>query len=228
MLLGFDLASANAELIITIEQRTFETKPKAVEILEKLEREDPAPGPYRTFRFHGWEPIAWLNNSSPDRCREFVIWERDTIQPKYGLLWDVDYTATRGTAELYDYDWFFGPFVMTITPEVADSLKRISRGQAVAGRQIVCYPRRGFDMWNTRYFLLPMLAGGWTYERRGYASFLPKSKLVYPTEKEFLAFTTEALRDRVVNEDFQILKNEAAYPRPGSSIKQGSSRRSKA
>ncbi len=43
-----------------------------------------------------------------------VAWERDTIQPKYGINLGVEYTHAFGVGELYDYDWFFDGFPRTI------------------------------------------------------------------------------------------------------------------
>ena len=50
------------------------------------------------------------------------------------------------------------------------------------GRKIVYYPRRGFDLWNSKYFVLPRRPDN--TEVRGYASFLPDSERVYPPPEE--------------------------------------------
>lgn len=213
LLAGADLAIAGTDLVITAEQSLFEREPKALGIIKAYERDHPADGPYRIFRMHAWEPPQWSMQGSDRRTTEFVEWEGDTLQPKYGLLSGVSYTATRGTAELYDYDWFFGPFPMTIDPLAAQALKRASFGQAPLKRRIVCYPRKGFDLWNTRYFLVPINGGGWSEERRSYASFLPNSEPIYPDRDELAKGTAESFQNRVSREDFQVLLNKDAFPR---------------
>ncbi len=105
-----DLALANARFVLTVPQELFETRPKVFQLIAEAERQDPFPGPYRVHRMPYWEPMGWLFRPSPDRVRDFVVWERDTIQPKYGLRYAIHYTLALGVAELYDYEWFFGGF----------------------------------------------------------------------------------------------------------------------
>ncbi len=119
-LLTADLALANTHFVLTVPQRELDAKPEVVRLIEEAERKDPAPGPYRVHRMPIWTPITWVRDSSPDRVRQFVAWERDTIQPKYGLLWGVHYTQTLGVAELYDHSWFFGGFLRARTADGTD------------------------------------------------------------------------------------------------------------
>src|SRR5262249_51692098 len=173
-----DLALANTRYVLTVPQELFETTPEVVRAIEAAERRDPAPGPYRAHRMPLWDPFVWRIESSGDRVRDFVVWERNTIQPKYGLRYGIEYTLVQGTAELYDYEWYFGGFYRTIDEPTARML-------ATTVREVVVYPRRGFDMWNTRYFVLPLPPNGWKDEHRGYAAFLPNTDLVYPPLEEF-------------------------------------------
>jgi hypothetical protein len=203
-----DLALANARYVLTLPQELFETTPEVVRVIEDAERTTPAPGLYRVHRMPLWDPIIWRLERSDDRVRDFVVWERNTIQPKYGLRYGVNYTVTRGVAELYDYDWFFGPFYRTIDEPTARMLG------AKAGEQVVVYPRRGLDMWNTRYFVLPLYPGGWKEEHRGYAAFLPSTDSIYPRYDDFNGPGGKARRQAwVERQDFQILRNRNAYPR---------------
>lgn len=212
--ISIDLAIADASLIVTVPQADFEKKPHAIELIEKAEKADPSAGPFRIFRMHVWEPNDWLLYSSSDRYHAIMRWERDTLQPKYGLPYGICYAITKGTAELYDYEFFFGPFMMSVKPAIASALSRASFGQEVAGARIVCHPRRGYDLWGARYFLVPAMAAGWVQEHRGYASFLPRTEPVYPERDAFEGRDRgEKVKNWIMKEDFQILRNLDAFPR---------------
>jgi hypothetical protein len=152
-----DLAVANSRFVLTVPQEMLdvENTPEVLERIAEAEAEQPTEGPYRIHRMPVWNPLNWSLESDPDRVRELVRWERDTIQPKYGLLSGVEYTHTEGTAELYDIMFFFAPFQRRLRPEAARILN------AEVGKEIVVFPRRGFDLWNTRYFVVPMVAAEW-------------------------------------------------------------------
>ncbi len=139
-LLTADLALANAHFVLTVPQRLLDAKPKVVRRIEAAECRDPAPGPYRVHRMPIWNPFAWLRESSPDRVRDFVSWERDTLQPKYGLLWGIHYTQTLGVAELYDHSWFFGGFLRTLDAPMARALARrpARRSSSIRGAPSIC------------------------------------------------------------------------------------------
>ena len=55
-----------------------------------------------------------------------------------------------------------------------------------AGDEIIYYPRRGFDLWNTRYFILPYFPNGWNDETRATAAFLDQTRAVYPKADQFI------------------------------------------
>jgi hypothetical protein len=186
----------------------METTPKVVRLIEEAERRNPSPGPYRVHRMPLWDPYLWRSQSSPERVRDFVVWERDTIQPKYGLPYKVEYTLTLGVAELYDYEWFFGGFLRTADDEVANWLG------VKPGEKVVVYPRRAFDFWNTRYFVLPAHPNGWKDEYRAFAAFLPNTEPIYPDPKTFEGPRKQELQKQwVEREDCQILRNLMVYPR---------------
>jgi hypothetical protein len=208
VILTGDLALANARDVVMLPQTLFETTPKVVRLLEADERARPAPGPFRIHRMPIWSPFVWRVKTSPDRVRDFVAWERDSVQPKYGIRYGYQYTLTLGVAELYDYEWFFGGFLRTIDEKTARALK------AKPGQQVVVYPRRAFDLWNTRYFIVPGHSNGWKDEERGYASFLPHSTPVYPAPGDFEGpGGAERQNAWAESEDFQIFRNEEAFPR---------------
>jgi hypothetical protein len=202
-----DLAAANAQFILTIPQHYFETDPKVLEIIRKAEAEDPSPGPYRVHRMPIWNPTGWNESKSTDRVRDFFVWERDTLQPKYGIPLGVSYTLVMGVAELYDYEWFFSGYTRLLEEEAARQL-----GVSTTER-VVAFPRRSFDLWTTRYFVLPYLPH-WTNEHRGFATFLEHTKRVYPPKEMFSGpDRNQREEDWVRNQDFQIMRNQTPYPR---------------
>ncbi len=204
-----DLAVANARSILTVPQALFETTPEVVRIIADAERAQPATGPYRVHRMPQWDPPIWFTRPSTDRTQDFVEWERNTVQPKYGITFGMDYTHTMGVAELYDYEWYFGGFPRKIrSAELARTL-----GIEV-GKEVVYFPRRSFNMWNTRYFILPCWPNGWRDEFRGYAAFLLDCDAIYPDPARFRGpGGAEALKKWTEEQDFQVFRNRQEYPR---------------
>ena len=160
---------------------------------------------------HAGSGIRWVG-TWPARAIGFascVAWERDTLQPKSGINFGIEYTHTLGTAELYDYEWYFSGFLRTVhDKDVAESLG------VELGKKVVYYPRRGFDMWNTRYFVVPAYPNGWRDENRGFASFLFKTQPVYPERDRFLGPNgKEEYKEWVETKDFRIQRNDQEFPR---------------
>ena len=147
ILMTADLAAANARYVMTVPQSLFDTKPEILAKIEAAENLEPANGPYRIHRMPSWNPVGWNSTPSKDRLFQMISWERDTIQPKYGIEYGVEYTHTMGVAELYDYDWYFSGF-----PWKVRNSKSARRMGVELGREVVYFPRRGFDMWNTTLF----------------------------------------------------------------------------
>jgi hypothetical protein len=207
LVLTVDLGSTNPYLIQTVPQSDFEVTPKVVKLIEEAERLDPSPGPYRVHRMPIWNPVSWQKNASGNRVRDFVTWEHETIQPKYGLLHGVEYTQTIGVAEIYDHSWFFAPFPRTVRAEGAKMLG------IKPGDQIVVYPRRGYDLWNSRYFILPALPS-WNEVDRGTATFLTQTERIYPPPEIYAGDLNDPkVKHWTEQEDFQILRNKTAFPR---------------
>jgi hypothetical protein len=209
ILMTVDLASANALFVLTIPQALFETKPEIVKGIEAAERDDPSPGPFRIHRMPTWHPLGWPDIASKNRALELVLWERDTIQPKYGINFGVEYTHTMGVGELYDFDWYFSGFPRNIhDPEVARRL-----GVQVE-KEVVYFPRRAYDMWNTRYFITPFFPNGWRDENRGHASFLFESDAVLPEPYKFKGpGGAEEARTWIETRDYKVLRNRQHFPR---------------
>ena len=149
-----------------------------------------------------------MGRGSPDRMGELLRWSRDTLQPKYGIPYGVCYAAAEGTAELYDYWWFFAPFDPKLDAQAARMLGK------KPGDRVVLHPRGGVDLWNARYFLMPVHHGGWQSEHRSYLAFVTDSRLLFP---KFLSdrgpVADKAMAAWLENHDWQLFRNEAAYPR---------------
>ena len=175
LLVTADLAAANARCVLTVPQTVLDSKPEVLKAIEDEERNHPRPGHFRIHRMPAWHPRGWQMNASVDRAVDFVVWEHKTLLPKYGINLGVDYTHTFGVGEIYDYEWFFAS-----SPRIVRNLTMANAMGVDVGKEIVYFPRRTFDIWNTRYFVIPFDARGWRDASRGYASFLFDSERIYP------------------------------------------------
>ncbi len=203
--LSVDLAVASSRLIWTAPQALFDSKPEALRQIELAERDDPSPGPFRIFRLNLWHPERFIAPSTPSRSRELFDWERQTLDPLNGLPVGLEYCVTTGVMELEDLLDFFHPQIFPAGEEAARVL------QVEQGQKICYYPRRSYDLWGVRYFILPVRPLNWESQARGYASFAFNSKVVFPKRART---GDEAERERWnFTEDWQIVRNTAAYPR---------------
>lgn len=205
-----DLGWASARFVLTVPQALFEAEPEVLRIIREAESKNPKPqAPYRIHRMPLWNPPGWQEETSPDRVHDFVEWERGTIQPKYAINLGVEYTYTMGVAELYDYEWYFAGFERIVRdPDVAKSL-----GIEV-GKEVVYYPRRAYDMWGTRYFIVPAFPNGWKDEMRGSASFRFDNQQIYPDRALYHGPKgKDNFRNWVETKDYEIHRNLNEYPR---------------
>ena len=206
-----DLTIANARFVLTVPQSLFEEQPELVTRIEEAERENPAPGGlFRVHRMPIWQPGIWGETSRQDIHEDYVKWERRTIQPKYAIPYGLSYTLTEGVSELYDYMFFFPPFEGVYRDE---TLARNIFGQNIS-EKLIAYPRRGFDLWNTRYFVLPYRLSNDT--KRGIASFLFEATELAPAlqkSDESEQTRSERMKNWVREEDWRLLRNDKAYPR---------------
>jgi Bacterial membrane protein YfhO len=210
VLMTADLAAANSRFVMTVPQSVFESKPEVMKIIEEAERTHPSPGPYRIHRSPIWSLVGWRTRASKDRVYEFVTWERDTIQPKYGINLGVEYTHTLGVAEIYDYEWYFNGFLWKIhDPQIARQLS------VELEQEVVYFPRRAYDMWNTRYFIVPYWANRWTDQERSYASIMFDSEAIAPDSSPFInpKGGKEAEKNWIETKDFRVLRNLHEFPR---------------
>ena len=174
-LVTIDLAMANAGLVITIPQTDFEEMPAVVQAIQAAERTNPTSGPFRIHRLASWVPSGWSENGSTQRLRELVDWEIDTLQPRLGVLHGLSYLLSDESETVgADYSRLFLPSFRSVNDATA---KRLG---IEPGRRVLWHPRRAFDLWGTRYFILPSYPEGWTSPNRSYAAFLDQTEMIYP------------------------------------------------
>jgi hypothetical protein len=209
LLLTADLAIANASLVFTIPQADYDREPEVVRAIRAAERAEPSRGPFRVHRLPLWAPIGWSQVVSTHRLREFVNWEIDTIDPNFGLLHGVSYVITGDSqTESADYRRFFRPVFRPVDAQAAAALG------VEPGRRVLYYPRRAFDLWGARYFILPSYPGGWETEARSYAAFLDQTELIYPDPAALSGPEHRRERERwLQTKDVQVRRNKAAFPR---------------
>ena len=111
--------------------------------------------PYRVHRTRIFQPLRWNDAADPERVVEMTRWERDTAQPKYGVPFGMQYVSTAGTMALYDPQFFLAPSVMSVPEPLRGAFAR-QMGRDVP--TMVYFFRTGYDLWNTRYLILPALA----------------------------------------------------------------------
>ena len=155
----------------------------------------------------GWFPLQFGTTGNFQRYAELIAWARETLYPLFALPLGLEYSTTIGSLELEDYAAFFHPRPMPVPAGIAQNL-------GVPARLPVAYfPRRSFDLWGARYFLLPA-SPDWSSLERGFASFLDKTELVYPDPD--LLFKSQSREGREpwnLRHDWQLRRNLAAYPR---------------
>ncbi|WP_435018172.1 hypothetical protein TA3x_000118 [Tundrisphaera sp. TA3] len=206
--LGCDLVMANAHHVITVPQSAFEGTPRALELIREAERADPSPGPFRVQRVGRWWPARWADpDGSPRDFDAITRWEHRSLRTNYNLPLGVESTFYFDTLEPVDYGSLFLPWSLSPPPETLRAHK------LRPDQPVWYYPRRAFDLWNTRYFIVPAKLV-WESPARGYASFIPKSTFLYPKPGTFDGPDGPALRAKWgETDDFRILRNENAYPR---------------
>ncbi len=155
-----------------------------------------------------WYPISFSTNRSAQRMGELISWGQATLQPMFGLPLELEYCRTQvGAWELDDYNAFFRPQAI---PVLADTARIL---EIPAGQPVLYFPRRCFDLWGVRYFILPALPD-WASRERGFASFLEQTDLIYPGPELLSGGEDREGREPwSVRQDWQLRRNRAAYPR---------------
>jgi hypothetical protein len=204
---ALDLGVAHRPLIYTIPQHILDARPRALDVIQSAEANDPSPGPFRIHRQANWAPAAWLAGGSADRLEDIVRWERDSLRSKYAITEGLAYASTRGTAELSELLPFFTSMPIRLDPEAS------RRNGFPEGYEVVYFTRRGFDLWNARYFILPARLA-LRSRFRGVLSLLPRTVEIDPPPGAFEGPDAAARRQHwLLKEDVQILRNQAAFPR---------------
>ena len=203
VVMAVDLGVANRGEVGVVAQSAYDAESPVLAAIRRDEKDQDGPG--RIFRLHSWVPGAWRRSSSLERLEEIVRWERQTLRPKYEQPLRIASTFAYGTTELADYGAFFEPFSVQPAPAIARGL-----GLSTEAR-VNYFPRRGFDLWNTRYFILPTRLS-WGSRGRGFGAFLADSRAIYPPP--LIGPDARARGDRRgMEEDVQVLRNLNAYPR---------------
>ena len=173
LLVATDLTLANSQLIWTVPQAHFEAPSQAAQLIDSAERSDPSAGPFRIHRMLGWFPAHFINTGTAERFREWIEWERGTLHPLYALPMGLEYCDTVWALELDDHAAFFRPRAMPVPAGMARVLG------IPAGQPVAYFPRRSYDLWGARYFVLPATPD-WSSLERGFASFLDNTELIHP------------------------------------------------
>jgi hypothetical protein len=194
LVMVLDLGMANASLVWTVPQAEFARPSRAFEEIATAEQADPSPGPFRVHRMGTSYPDGFARRESPGRLREAVGWERDTLQPLYALPQGLEYTLVQGIIESEDYALFFGSRL--VTPRDASG--------SVTGSPVYSFPRRSFDLWNSRYFLMPIAPEGWLGEERDFERLYPPAWVVQDAQRA---------KSWIERENWQLLRNKTAFPR---------------
>jgi hypothetical protein len=204
VVMALDLGAANARLVWTVPQAVFEEESRAARVIEDAERARPSPGPYRIYRMAFWHPEGFTKVGSPRRFEELTRWERDTLETIDGLPLGFSYCLNQGVLELFDYLMFFPRHEISAGAEAAKFLG------IPAGQPVSYTPRGGFDLWNARYFILPIRTDAWKSGNRGYAAFVPQTEVIFPAPGESAGPAGEAWRE---HQDWQVVRNKDTFPR---------------
>jgi hypothetical protein len=207
LLLTVDLGLANSRLVWTIPQAAYDAPSEVARLIEASERSNPFPGPFRIHRMTGSFPPQLFRADDADGLTKMITWARGTLHPLHALPLGLEYCITTGALKLDDHAALFHPQVMALPAETASALG------ARAGQEVVYFPRRCFDIWGARYFILPARPD-WASLGRGYAAFLNKTDLIYPSPDVLYERPSRKNQEPWgLRQDWQLRRNQAAYPR---------------
>ena len=184
-------ALTGREIVWTVPQADLDSVPQVARLIEQAERSDPSPGPFRIHRVEQWHPAEFSRSRSPDRLAELVAWEHDTLDRLHAEPYALPYTVVRGVIDIEEYLDFF---------ELRATWARDDEG---IERPIYSFPRGGYDLWNARYFLMPVGLNGWMGPERGFTRIAPSDEVVGDPRA----------RRWVEQQGWQLLRNHRAFPR---------------
>ena len=213
-LVAADLAIANAGLIVTLPQDEFDRAPQALAIIQAAERDQPSIGPFRIHRLPASAPPAWNRTPSTDRARDLMIWHRDSLIPGWGIPQGATFTHVEISAlEPEQFSRLFRSYIQRVDARTAANIG------ATPGQRVLCYSRQSFDLWGTRYFILPIDPGDWQQPNRAFISFLADTEQVYPRPRSQQGATASDPAEPTRRlEDVQIRRNTAAFRARGLSM----------
>jgi len=96
-----DLCIANRWMIPTADRRYFAQQST---LREKITETHQGPQPPRVYRYSIWYPSLFRNQTSADRFAESVVFDRETLWPKYSLEHRVSSVAVQGTMSIQSYE----------------------------------------------------------------------------------------------------------------------------
>lgn len=97
-----DVAAAQRWLLPTVAVSELEDEPR---IARMLPREGDSASDFlpRIYRDRHWLPLEWARKGSPDRLRDMLRWDRETLWPKYHLPLRIGTVETSGMLVPNDY-----------------------------------------------------------------------------------------------------------------------------
>jgi hypothetical protein len=209
ILMTADLTVANSRYVMLVPQSLFEAKSEAVQVIEDAERADRSPEPFRVHRLRGWNPRSWAETTSSDRLIEVNRWEHDTLDPKHGIAYGVEYAQSLGLGQLAGYEPFFASTYLRVPDDRAASVLGVEVGEPV-----LYFAHRAFDLWNTRYLIVPFEFEGSVDLSRSAAPFLFHCRQVYPDPAAFEGPQGAVLARRwSESRDYRVLRNLSEFPR---------------
>jgi hypothetical protein len=195
---ALDLGAANVRLVWTVPQAEFDKPSAAAKEITAAERSGSSvsspTGSFRVHRMGTSYPDGFAHRGSRQRLREAVAWERDTLHPLYALPRNLDYTLVQGIIESDDYALFFGGRL--VTPRDA--------GGSTIGPPVYSLPRRAFDLWNSRYVIIPVAPQGWLGADQDFDRLYPLPEVVDDPRRS---------RAWIEQENWQLLRNKTVFPR---------------
>jgi len=123
-----------------------------------------------------------------------MAWQRDTLDPLFGLPLGLQHTLCQGVLERDDYVLFFGSGMATPA----------GPGGGAAGPYLYWVPRSGYSLWNARYVIMPVSSNGWIGGNGLLERLYPSSEVVGDAEQA---------RRWIAQEDWQLTRNWGAHPR---------------
>jgi hypothetical protein len=192
VLVTADLALAGCRIVWTVPESDLDATPLIARLINRAEQSEPAPGPFRVHRVEQWHPDEFSRQRSPLRLSEVAAWERDTLDRLHAEPFGLPYTVIRGVIDIGDYLDFF---------EARATWGRDDRG---IERPVYSFPRGGYDLWNARYFIMPVGLNGWMGPERGFTRIAPPDEVVREPERA---------RSWIDRQGWQLLRNDRAFPR---------------